>query len=239
MMMAAPILLTLVIAITIIALVVKITKSSVNKKGKYVNSNLVRLVFGGYIAILLICLGLDVVLPANEVNDREIVDNKELEKESLELYEAAVEGRIDKVDHSFIRKEWNLDYQNSLLNVEIQNEEFLNSQIIVERKETSDDTIEAILYGTRSSVNNIEITKKLNPIQLEMAGDKLTLINPKKVKFEFYQFENVFSTNQFTEGESLFEHHSNFFEGHSILYLKIPKDLELIAQSNLEIQYVE
>jgi hypothetical protein len=239
MMMVAPILITLVIAIGIIASVIKISKGTVNRKGKYVYSNRVRLIFGGYLAILLICLGLDTVLPVNEVSEWEIVNQKELEKESLDLYEAAIEGRIDTVDRSFISKEWNLDYPNSLLNVVIANDEFINSQIVVERKETNDSKIEAVFYRTRSSMNEMDITEMVKPLQLEMAGDTLKLLNPEKAKIEFYQFENVFSTNQFTGGDSLFEHHTNFFEGQSILYLRIPKDLELTAQSNLLIQYVE
>ncbi len=62
--------------------------------------------------------------------------------------------------------------------------------------------------------------------------------NQENLTLEFTQFQQAFPINQFT-GKSGFSHSHNFYEGISVLYLKVPKDLKINAQSELNVQYVE
>ncbi|NHC40389.1 hypothetical protein G6549_10435 [Bacillus sp. MM2020_1] len=234
-----PILIILFIVIIISAFVVKILKRSVNKKGKYLYSNRVRWIFGGYISLLLICGIVVAVTPDKSTTDLETVNIKELEKENIALINAAEAGKIDTIGSKYINKKWQLDYPEQKLNVVVENGEFLSTQIFVERKNTNDHKIEAVAYKTRSSVNDMDITKLTNPLRLKLVGKTLSLMNPTKVKLEFSMFNNVFAVNQFTGEDSLFEHHSSFSDGQSILYMRIPKDLELIDKSNIYIQFVK
>jgi len=238
MMNILPILIVLVIVVGIISLVSQIMKRTGNRKGKYSYSNRVRRIFVSYLAILLICVVLDSVLPAKGMTEWKKVHKQDLEKEGLDLHEAAVKGQIAKVDHEFRVKNWNFDYHGQKLNTAIKSNEFLNTQIVIERKNTNDDKIEATYYKTRSSMNNLDITSIYKPIGLKLEGDQLSFLAPQKSKMNFSEFANVFSVNQFT-GEKSFSHNSEFMEGQSILYLRIPKDLQIIDKSNLSFEYVE
>jgi hypothetical protein len=197
-------LITLAIVVGIYA--AKVMNKTVNRKGQYSYSNRVRAIFAGYLAILLICVVLNSVIPAIGKVDWKVVHHRELEKEGTDLYDAALKGRIDKADPAFLVIKWDFDFHNQKLTTAVQNNEFLNStQVVIEGKNTNDDKIEAEVYKTRSAMNNIDITRLANPIGLNLAGDQLKLIPPQKRKTRFSEFANVFSVNQFT-GEKTFSH---------------------------------
>jgi hypothetical protein len=231
-------LLLITLAIVVGIFVAKVMNKTVNRKGQYSYTHRVRGIFAGYLAILLICVVLDSVLPAKGKVDWKMVHHRELEKEGTDLYDAALKGRIDKVDPEFLVKKWDFDYHDQKLTTAVQTNEFLSIPVVIERKNTNDDKIEAVFYKTRSSMNNMDITQLANPIGLKLAGDQLTLIPPQKSITKFSEFANVFSVNQFT-GEKKFSHSSNFVQGQSILYLRIPKDLQLVANDNLNIEFVQ
>ncbi|WHY67551.1 hypothetical protein [Neobacillus sp. SuZ13] len=217
----------------------KSIKRTVNNKGKSVSSPWVRRIFGGYISLLIICA---IVVPF--INGKDMSDLKKapidtIEKEGKTVFDAAAAGKNDTIDRNFIEKKWDFEYREPKLNLSVETEEFFATQIFVERKNTNDHKIEAVAYRTRSSVNDMDISKVINPIRLTLAGDILTLQNSKKAKLKFSIFNQVFTVTQFTEQASLFEHHSSFYDGQSILYMRIPKDLELINKPELNIQFVE
>jgi hypothetical protein len=212
-------------------------KTAVNKGGKYVYSTRIIWIVSGYIVLLLISMGVEAILPAKAVSEEKIVDIKELDQESIDLYDAAIEGRIAEVDRAFIRKEWNLDYEGETLTLAGENDEYLETQVIVERKKDKDGKIEAIYYSTRTVVDNIDFTERIDSPGLELADDILMVSNPKKVALKYIQFLNVFSVNQFTKEDTFFEHHTSY-HGQSILYLRIPNNLELVDKSDINFLFV-
>ncbi|PFP31374.1 hypothetical protein COJ96_00265 [Bacillus sp. AFS073361] len=214
-------------------------RRTVNNKGKSVSSSWARRIFGGYISLLLICT---IVVPF--INGKDMTDLKKapidaIEKEGATLFDAAAAGKINTIGRNSIEKKWDFEYREPKLNLSVGTEEFFATQIFVERKKTNDDKIEAVYYRTRSSVNDMDISKVINPIRLTLAGDILTLHNSKKAKLNFSIFNQIFPVTQFTGEPSLFQHQSSFYEGQSILYLRIPKDLELNSKSEVNIQFVE
>ncbi|WHY86908.1 hypothetical protein QNH39_03265 [Neobacillus novalis] len=234
-----PLLITAMIIIGIVVLSTKAMKRTINRKGKISYSHRVLWIFSGYVAILLICVVLAAIQPAKIVEGREKVDSGELESESLNLYEAVKEGKINQVDKKLIRKQWQFTVTGKKLSIAFDNDEYQNISIIVERKQTNDGTLEAVFYKTSSSVNGMEISELANPPGLTLTGDSLTIKNPKASKLAFTEFSSPFSVSQFTGEASLFDHDTDITHGQSILYLRIPKDLELLDQSNQDIQFVE
>ena len=170
------------------------------------------------------------IYKGNDVND--------LDHAGIELYEAALAGNIDKVDSNYIKKTWNLDYQDEQLAITTPNEEFIETSIIVERKTVNDGEIEAVYYKSGSSVNGMDISDLEKPLQLKIEKNTMRIENPEKLTLEFTQFQQAFPINQFT-GKGGFSHSNNIYEGNSILYLKVPKDLKINAPSELNVQYVE
>lgn len=214
-------------------------KRKVPYKGKSFSFNWVRRIFAGYISLLVICTIVVMFFTGKDSDDFKKAPIANIEKEGNALLGAAVAGKFATIESDLIEKKWNLAYHEPKLNLTTGTDQYFGAQIYVERKNTNDDKIEAIVYRTRSSMNDMDISKLINPIRLKLAGNLLTLQNPKQVKLKFSMFNNVFAVTQFTGEDSLFEHNSSFYDGQSILYMRIPKDLELIDKSHLSIQYVK
>ncbi|WP_026573617.1 hypothetical protein [Bacillus sp. UNC438CL73TsuS30] len=233
-----PIIIIIVIGMIIAFFVVKMMNGSGKRKGRYNFRKRVYWILGGYITVLLVCFIIDIAHPVNGMmTDRKIVKEKDLAQENSELYVAALEGKIAETGNPFVVKKWDFDYQGKKLNIKTENGEFFDARVVVERKKENDGKIDAIYYHTRSSVDQREITEKKRPIRIQLSEGTLMLGQPERVELKFSQFENVFTINQFT-GTGWFQHESNFFEGQGILYLQIPKKLDLNAQSELDLQYV-
>jgi len=233
--MMAPLITIIIIAI------VALTAWIMNKKGtksKNYYSKKVSWFLGGYIALLVFCMVLVTALPNRDMVQRKMVKEGDLEKESTALYNSALEGKIDKTGKKYLTKRWSFEYQDRKLNIAVENHESFNTGIVVERKNTNDNKIEAVYYKSRSSINGIEVTGRIKPIDIKLARNTLTITKQSMVKIQFSQFENVFSINQFTGGK-MFYHESNFYEGQSILYLRIPKKLELNNQSEMNLELVK
>jgi hypothetical protein len=215
----------------IIALVVGLVKKSINKK---IYSHIVPKVFVGYFVVLLFCLVLDIFHPLEKSTFQHIYNNsKELEMERVELLDAAEVGKFNEINPKMLKAEWDAEYDDKQLNLAVQNGDNFNVFVVVERKEINDEKIEVKFYKSTSSADSY----KINPIGIELSGDTLFLIKPEPVKVNFSQFENPFTINQFT-GDKWFQHDTNFVHGQNVIYLQIPKNLQLVDKSDINFQYV-
>ncbi len=209
-----------------------------NKTRKYVYSRRVRWIFGIYIGVLVFCMIVDLFLPAKGTSDWKRVDPKAVEKESLELYDAAVEGRIADVGKKFIVTQWEFAYDKPILVLSSHENRSINTQIIVERKNVNDDKVEAAFYRTRANMNNLDITSLSKAPSLEIIEDDHVLsIKSELTKIKIAQFFNAFPVTQFT-GEKMFDDDTSISPGQSILYLRIPKGLQLDNKSVLNVVYI-
>lgn len=203
-------------------------KSSYGKK--------VRWIFGAYIIILLIAAALSTFIPEKEMNNGKKADMNRLTKQEDELNTAASAGKIGKYDSKFLRKSWNFTYSDHQLTLAAPNDQSTDILIVAERKSSNDGKIEASFYKTGIALDDREITWPVAPPLVELAGNRMN-IKEKLTKIIYTVFTNSFPIRQFT-GESNFSHGSSFDDGASILYLRIPKDLRLNPQENLNLEYV-
>ncbi|WHY01296.1 hypothetical protein [Neobacillus sp. DY30] len=234
MLSFVPIVIVVIMVIAITSLLINLTKRS---SKVFFSGNRIRWMFVGYLSILLICTGLSPLLPKGEITYQKI-DANQLEKDSEELYEAAISGNIENVHSKYIVKNRKFDYTEKQLDIAVVNEDFLSASIIVERKTTNDQKIEALHYQTGSGLNEMSISDLMQPLGINIDKNTLILENPPKIKLEFSQFQQAFPINQFT-GKGDFSDTNNFIDGTSILYLKIPKDLELTTTNEIALEYVE
>ncbi len=230
--------LVLVLAIgSVVGLTVKLGRN-VKREGNLAYSKRVRLIFSGYLAVLIICMVVSTVLPVKGIIQLQKVNRDELDRESVALYDKAKAGDISQFDRTFLHKKWDFDVQGQQLKIAGNGENFYNITVMVERKGQNDGHIEAGFYMTRSEVDGLDISKLVAPPQLKLANGHLNVTNSPKNKLRLSQFTNVFSVKQFT-GENPFGHESYTSEGQSILYMKIPKDLKLTAADNINLEYVD
>ncbi|MCM3568582.1 hypothetical protein [Neobacillus mesonae] len=230
------ILILLIVIGIVFGLTVKLGKSAI-RRGNTAYSKKVSRFFAGYFAFLIICMIVSFFLPDKSMTELKKVNVDVMEKESMDLYHAAQAGNIEEFNDNFLYKKWEFDFQGNQLKMKKNSDTFFDVNVMVERKEKNDGHIEAGFYMTRSEVNNLDISKLAHPPQLEIADGQLLITNSPKNKIRLAQFTNTFPVRQFN-GEKLFGHESHSGEGQTILYMKIPKNLQFDDTSNLNLEYV-
>jgi hypothetical protein len=233
-------LILLIIPIVVIFVLLVSVGKSTRKSRNYSYNRRVWKIFIGYFILLLICVVIDAAIPSKGATALKKLDANKLAKETERLHDAALAGKIDQVDAKYKIKTWTFSYNGKRLDTAAKNNGDMDGlQVVVERKNSNDHQIEAAFYRTKVGLDDLDITEMIKPIGLELAGNQLIFV-PEKSEINFTKFDNVFAINQFT-GKSIFGHGYSLYEGQSILYLKLPKDLKLVTddQANVEIEYVK
>lgn len=195
----------------------------------------------GYGAVLLIAMGMSYVVSLASAANAEI-PYEELEKEYQAFYEAAHRGNIDEIrKYSVMEKKWDFPYaEKGLKIVKTDNEHYL--WLIVERKQENDGLIEATMYRSRAVTSSegaytIDFTDKIPPSGIELSDGTMTITKPEPVELNFAAFKKEFTINQFT-GEGGRGFGSATYWGQNVLYLQIPKDLQLVTPENVQLIYI-
>ena len=237
MMAITPIFIMLIVIGCVVGVAFKLAKT-VNRSGWLPYSMRVRWAVGAYLAILIISMVISNVLPVKGLTELEKVNSNVLDQESTSLYDAAIAGNINQYDQKFLLKSWDFKFKQQQLEITTNNDTSYNITFIVERKGQNDGHIEIGFYMTRSEVNGVDISKLVHPPGLEITGNRLRLTNSSKNQLRLSQFSNVFTVKQFN-GENFFGHESYSSEGQAILYLKVPQNLKIIKNSDLNLEYVK
>lgn len=227
--------------IVVIIVAVNLSLRLINHSLKNSYGKKVRWMFGGYIIILLIATILSAFISEPKYMNGKKEDMQQLAKEEEDLNSAATKGQIKSLGAKYKKKTWNFDYHGKQLNIAIRSDHADPGNtvpndilIVVERKSTNDGKIEAGFYKTDAAINEQVITFPVTPPVVKLAGNSLTIQN-KITEINYNQVTNAFPIRQFT-GENSANGFS-FFEGGSILFLRIPKDLQLTPHENLNLQY--
>lgn len=111
-------------------------------------------------------------------------------------------------------------------------------QILIERKKTDDNEIEVSTYVAPHWIGPINLTHLVQPPQILLVDGTLVINPPLQQKLDFKRFDGDFSVKQFRSVDSYpLEHSANM--GWKAVYLRIPKNLEIINPKDFFIQWVE
>ncbi|MBS4179028.1 hypothetical protein [Lederbergia citrea] len=226
----------LLIIIAIVVLPSILIMQGVNSSNKRIKSKrLIKTILGCYLAILLLSIALYGLLPT-KASQVVVVKEKEADQITDHLYTDIFNGKIQKVDLTFIKDKWTLDYKGEKLKI-VQTEGFFEGTIVVERKLENDGEIEGTYYAS-TIVGGIDVTKEIEPVRVRLVGSKLELAGmPETVNLEYAISKKEFIVNQFT-GESFVQSDSDAYRDFQVLYLRIPRNLDLIDEQDMPIHYV-
>lgn len=187
-----------------------------------------------YISVLL----LNTVFVSFITNDT--VSLKEMEKvdtdgESSDIYPKLRKGEFDKIDQGYLinEKSFGVD-QIKTLKVKSSNDNDLT--VFVERKTSDDNTIEAFIFSDGLIIGDYDFSQLLKHYHLELKGQILTINPPKQqdIKISIAQIE--FPVRQFTRDSIII---NSFSSGNPVVYLRIPSDLEVMADGHVFLESVE
>ncbi|MBS4174411.1 hypothetical protein [Bacillus sp. FJAT-49736] len=222
--------------IIVILFILGITVFFMRKRGKSFNSNKVKWTFIGYVVILVISVVFNEIFLVDKTNGKSL-SPREMDMMSQRLFTNAIHGNLTKSENKFIAKKWEFPYSDNKLHLKVAREANQGGLIVIDRKLENDGKVEAVFYQTPVGVGTEEITSKLKPVQLDLAGNTLTLIEPNSLKFSFSKSKNEFTITQFN-GEKWADQSPQSYLGQRLLYIKIPHDVNIVDESNLNIQYV-
>src|SRR5699024_10907851 len=104
---------------------------------------------------------------------------------------------------------------------------YYGAPIVVERKEANDQLIEIVTYRGQFTLAGVDYTEYMNPIRANVLVDTLTITEPDYTDLQFSAITKEFTITQFMdEHERMRELGSN--SGNELIYIRIPKDMNLI-----------
>ncbi len=201
------------------------------------NKYYVKLPLIGYGLVLVAAVFIFEALPISDKEpDFNRSSDEELNQEMDRLFDALFDGRTNEVDSRYVQSEWQWKYSEKELNIEDQ--DWFDGSVIVERKTENDGMIEGTYYS-KSVVGGIDITNEHQPLNVTLEKDTMHVKGKweeKDLKFTIYEKEFVIT--QFSGERKGMTDYGGFMEI-DYLYLKIPKDLKLKpTNEDLYIHYV-
>ncbi|WP_043931669.1 hypothetical protein [Bacillus sp. EB01] len=225
------------INVILLIVIIAIVFSTIPKSGRrIVNFKATHGILLGYIGILLIAA---FIVPFFKIDPFEAKEGST----SLDFfYEDLMDGELDKIPGVKLtdKKSFN-NYTNETVTVKSPQE---GATIFIEKTFSEANTIEAYSYGGTVAVNGIDFSHLLRPVKLELENDTITISDPTQdidislVTKDFLGTQ--FSGEQISEKDPFRNYMSSEFVINDFsFYLKIPRNIEIIAPDSDRIVYVE
>lgn len=225
--MITTIFLPVFIIIAVIFFVITSSRRRQVKREVIFDRNKMKWLLGSYISILVIA-----AIVVNYIS----IEQSAPQKEDIDFYTMAIEGKIDQVDPVYIesKDEWEYDKEELYFA-----SAYYGVPIVVERKEANDQLIEVVTYRGQFTLAGVDYTEYMNPIRTKLLVDTLTIMEPDYTDLQFAAVIKEFTITQFMdERERMREIGSN--HGNELIYIRIPKEMNFIHEDpHGYIQYVE
>lgn len=225
----------LMIVGTIGVIIWLITGSKSFMKNKRVMKSLL-IVYG---AVLVLSVFVFEWLPLEVKDVTYAKTEKQIRKEHIDLIDKIENGQTDEIDPAYIQNTWQFEYNADQLYMH-QVEEIFDYTIVIERKSENDGFIEGAFYAS-NILSGIDITDEMQDLlDVSLNGDTLSISNLSgDTVYDFTVYKKEFVITQFTKDQaSNFKIGEAHFEEIKYLYLRVPKDLELIKEEGMFIHYV-
>lgn len=207
-----------------------------SRRNKYINRKSITWLLGGYAVVLIISTILFFLVPIQpKTNFAEEADLRH----SHHFEYITSQDMLDEVSDFIVNEKefpYDKDYLNIQLNVNDSNDRHYHLKILVERKNEADQMIEAVIYQTPTFINDWNITEHIDPLQVDVTLSTLLIDNILK-EFSYASFKTEFPFSQFEEDDQSF-FGEVIVQGEELLFLRIPKDVELIEKDSVDIVYL-
>lgn len=206
--------------------------------GRFITQQKLKWLLGGYVMILLASLLVLQVLPEERFSQVDEVNNETLRKAqeaSQGFFEMVMAGKPEQVDGIEILRQWDFEFQGKQLS--IGTDDYAAVMVFVERKKENDGKIEATHYVTKTILDKVDVTAGIKSPTLSLKGNRLMKTEPEEYKIEIARFKREFLTEQFLKDseqqETPAKHYLNHAFGANILYVRIPRDVEVLSKAGV------
>ncbi|MBP2243309.1 hypothetical protein J2Z40_003925 [Cytobacillus eiseniae] len=221
------------IILMLIVLALLVTLSIVLKK--FVTIKITHWLLFIYVGVLLLSGVVGGLFINDQLSNKEKVNKKVIEQSEDFLYEALQEGKLEELQANYLVSEQHYtNYQNNSLKIESTSS--FSPSVYIEKKTTDDGEIEAYLLDKRLFIDGIDFTDKLGAsFQYEIINETLTIHPPMERQIKISLIKKEFPINQFAKVKA---EAGTIQDGMSVLYLRLPKSLEVIEGTDIYLNYV-
>jgi hypothetical protein len=203
---------------------------------KYVSSLKIKWLLGGYGILLLsatILFFLHPTVKADYNGSGSTNRSGEVVENPSQLYDAALEGRIDQEEAVLKKNQWSFDLSDNQMHISFngyKNDYFL----VAEKSNEMDGQVEVTHYATRSVFNEVDITDQMPSPEVQKDGNMIKISSPS-THLKFLKIDNEYPIAQFRgEKSSSLSYYSYSNMGHNVLYIKVPSDVEIVYSGDIQ-----
>lgn len=228
-------LLPFIVVLGLIGLVVFSINRIAGKRNKYVSSKRIYLMLGSYVVVLLVATALSFKIPVHQdmvfhyFIDLDINPHVEHITSKSSLHAAS--------PYIFNEKEFLYENDELIIRLNASNDRYNDVRVLVERKASADQLVEATIYQTPTFINHLNITEYIEPMTVNISLNEL-YIDRIWTDFSYASFKTEFPFRQFENERQLWFEEEIVF-GQQLLLLRVPKNVKLIEKEHVEIVYVE
>ncbi|MGP4107684.1 hypothetical protein [Virgibacillus sp. L01] len=227
----------LVFIVGLVVLVVVRTKRIGLKSSKFSYVNRVKWMFTAYMALLLVSAGAFYVLPKDtSLMAEETNINK---GSNFSLYEWSDKGKIDSVDHSYIKETWEYNIDGSDLNLKTPSPNEM--AIFVEVNDALQQTVKVAYYQTPIIIEGINLSSRVHLPHIDFSNNNMTVTEPEPVEVNFGTYKESFIASQFSEEgwmDGAFSSSDATRSSQHLLYIQIPEDIDINYDQNVFVELV-
>lgn len=192
--------------------------------------NRIKLMFIGYVMVLLLSVGIYFFLPSSDGTYSEHVGDEEIPE--LYLY-ASGELPISDI-HSYLKGKKEFAYESDTLNIETigyADELFIR----VEKDDTLDGKIEASYYKTPTIVHGLDVSVGVPSIRFYLSDQSLEVFMQDHVEINVTVFKNEFPFTQFLNESGMSDDPGSVIFPQQILHLNVPEHVSVHGAEHLNI----
>ncbi|MDI2585652.1 hypothetical protein OR571_00420 [Psychrobacillus sp. NEAU-3TGS] len=182
-----------------------------------------------YIVVLLLAV---VVYEATQTNGEEALTSKEYTTfiNKNNVFQQAFENNEEsKLDSKFLIEEWTQELEGDSLEVILNGSDVLMN---IEWTDSKEQLVEAKMYRTYSYMGGINMGKEIPLPTLEVKDNQIILTAIPQKERTYYRFTNELTF--FSTVNNLDAREQRRVIGHTYIYLKVPKHINVIDKDGLQ-----
>ncbi|WP_144511406.1 hypothetical protein [Bacillus sp. FJAT-22090] len=185
-----------------------------------------------YVSVLLLAVIAYVFIPTK---GNEIVTPKEytkLKKENEVFQQAFGNKEESKLDPKFLVKEWTQQLKGDTLEIISKGSNFPSEMMSIEWTDSKEQLVDIKMYRTYSYMDGLNLDGEIPLSTIEMKDDQIILTAPPLAELTYYRFSNELASISMME--SMDDWKQRGILGNTYIYLKVPKNINVIDKDGLQ-----
>lgn len=237
-MSAVGVLLPLIFVLSCLLLLFFLMKSGRGFTIRFINGRKTYILLTIYIVVLLISVGVFFIIPSPEKSiSNQVVELDKVLNSNVIVDDVVYGGGSIELYDDYIENKWEFELEaDDLSIIDQMNEAYM--PIIIDEKDEADGMVEVTTYRTPSVVKGMDITDQIDAVGISFSPHKLQVM-VAYTKLSFVTFEQEFIAKQFSSDSSDVAYDEDIYLGDDLLYIRIPKGVQIEENDDLYIEFIK